>query len=645
MSISASRRSSEVSSLSSLLQDCNFDDDENPSNPVPTKASDFVTPALNGRARRFSLCELDPNTSLPRSSRPREEFPPIYCASAAAPSDDFLDTPQVGAPLSLSDLEFSPPRSTPSDRPLRLDDLESSPVSAPSQELLTPARTTIRDGFASTMASPSSLSRIDSGQSFYQSRLRARGSHAPSQLQLNREREKQLVAQLDAARRARGACESFLTKGKPAPKIAPWDRFVRPLSSYSAYEEKRSQMYHPNPSKEDRALMEHILGGPAGDRVVATHIPPEPKAPPPPRLYRDRVPVPKKFLTTSPDRILDLPTTCKDWYSSPIAYGKESRMLASGMSEELYILHSKTNKLDQLQTPNLNFTATSWMGKKLIGAGTSNAAEPSAQISLYQVTSAGIRECATYNAQSKVPLVTRPLGDAFSTDCFAMGFYSGHFELFDSRKGASTLRFQPHDHILCGLEVSPNGTLFATGGGDEEAMIWDARMFSPASDPISRVSTNSDVKAISWHPTDRSLIAIGTGSEDKRVLLYNTHTNAIVSTFDTKARVSGLEWLTSDTFAIGHGRGQNENLLSLCKFDAKDSSITTKFSAQMFDPAHSVLSMIRGFEDEQHLNMMLYCNDEALRFFNVATAIDRPQVVKEAPRASRLDSIAGLSLR
>ena len=384
--------------------------------------------------------------------------------------------------------------------------------------------------------------------------------------------------------------------------------------------------------------MEYLLGGKLGSSLVPSYLPVS-DSEKTPRIYRDKVSEPKRFLSQSPYRIIDADSAVTDWIFL-VSYDKAGGNVIVGMFEHLYALNLRTNRLLDLDTPNFLFTATSVMGKQLIGAGRSNVEAELAKVMLYQTTPAEIRTDSTLRANSKVPVVARSLEQNFN-NCFVVGFSNGCVEFFDSRMSRSTMSIIAHDDLLCGLAVSSKGLEFATGSKDRSVKIWDARIFSrrdAVNAATSELRTEETVKAISWHPTDASLVAIGGGIGDNNVTLYNTHSKTTVSTYATRSQVSGLEWLTNDTFALGHGE-RGDNILSICKFYPRDSSIVAPFVAPKQHHSLNVLSMVRGQEGEEKLDLMLHCNTESLHFFNVSTALNPPKVRKEKEsRPSVFDS-------
>jgi WD40 repeat protein len=150
-------------------------------------------------------------------------------------------------------------------------------------------------------------------------------------------------------------------------------------------------------------------------------------------------------------------------------------------------------------------------------------------------------------------------------------------DLFDWN-GCLTLiaRITVHTQQICGLAWSPDGESFASGGNDNLCYLFDTRIvlgeaqrhqISPYTLQNQRTSRDVNlnsaafsisalfsrhvfavaaaVKAIAFCPWQRGLLAIGGGSNDRRIHFFHTLSGAALATIDCHAQVTSLIWSTS----------------------------------------------------------------------------------------------------
>lgn len=136
-------------------------------------------------------------------------------------------------------------------------------------------------------------------------------------------------------------------------------------------------------------------------------------------------------------------------------------------------------------------------------------------------------------------------------------------------------RYVGHRQEVCGLSWSPEGTTLASGGNENMMCLWDMHMSgnnsgsgglqeSPQHGP-RHVSMDhiAAVKALSWCPWQRNLLASGGGTADRTIRLWNTSSNCSnIRTTDTGSQVCSIQW--SDDYReliSSHGFSDNELIL------------------------------------------------------------------------------------
>ena len=85
---------------------------------------------------------------------------------------------------------------------------------------------------------------------------------------------------------------------------------------------------------------------------------------------------------------------------------------------------------------------------------------------------------------------------------------------------------------VCGLEWSPDDRELASGGNDNQLLVWGNHGVQPQ---LRFCEHNAAVKAISWSPHQHGLLASGGGTADRCIRFWNTVTGAAMNHVDTGA--------------------------------------------------------------------------------------------------------------
>ncbi len=146
----------------------------------------------------------------------------------------------------------------------------------------------------------------------------------------------------------------------------------------------------------------------------------------------------------------------------------------------------------------------------------------------------------------------------FSDNTILTGSHGGDIYAYDlrSKARAPSMVFRGHDMEVCGLQMAPDSWLFASGGNDNRVCIWDLRKAQPLHE---QGDYKAAVKALSWCPWQRNLLAIGSGTGDKRIRFCNAAVNSCLRTIYTDSQVCSAIWspITSELIT-SHGYVTNE---------------------------------------------------------------------------------------
>ncbi|KPA79260.1 cell division cycle protein 20 putative (CDC20) [Leptomonas pyrrhocoris] len=166
-----------------------------------------------------------------------------------------------------------------------------------------------------------------------------------------------------------------------------------------------------------------------------------------------------------------------------------------------------------------------------------------------------------------------------------------------SSLASATSVLQGHETEVCGLKWSPTGAMLASGGNDNQLLVWDRRKLATGGGGgRSEVSSSSNggggsgaasstpyplanspqplfylnkhtaaVKALSWNPSQPALLVSGGGSHDKSLRFWSTLTGECVHHINTGSQVCGVVWNRTGTELVT-AHGYTDNQLSIWRY-------------------------------------------------------------------------------
>lgn len=172
-------------------------------------------------------------------------------------------------------------------------------------------------------------------------------------------------------------------------------------------------------------------------------------------------------------------------------------------------------------------------------------------------------------------------------------------------------RITVHTQQICGLSWSPDGESFSTGANDNLCHLFDTRRiqteaFSHCAEPHRNSDPTSPetrwnfnlsshafnisalfsrhcftvaaaVKAIAFCPWQKGLLAIGGGSNDRRIHFYHTLSGASLATIDCYSQVTSLVWSTTRReIAATFGFAQPEHPYRIAVFNWPRCEVVVK---------------------------------------------------------------------
>lgn len=112
---------------------------------------------------------------------------------------------------------------------------------------------------------------------------------------------------------------------------------------------------------------------------------------------------------------------------------------------------------------------------------------------------------------------------------------------------------------MCGLKWSPNKEYLASGGNDNQLLIWSLRKNEPVQ---THTEHNAAVKALAWSPHNHGVLVSGGGTADRSLRFWNTLTGQAMQTVETGSQVCNVAWSKHSSELVStHGYSFNQVVL------------------------------------------------------------------------------------
>ncbi|KAK3177760.1 substrate-specific activator of APC-dependent proteolysis [Lecanicillium sp. MT-2017a] len=253
-----------------------------------------------------------------------------------------------------------------------------------------------------------------------------------------------------------------------------------------------------------------------------------------------------RAVSKVPYKVLDAPELADDFYLNLVDWGS-ANVLGVGLGSSVYMWNAQTSKVNKLCTlDDDTVTSVSWIQKgSHIAIGTGKG--------LVQIWDAE----KTRRLRTMTGHTARVGSLAWNSHILTSGSRDRLIYHRDVRAPDQWLRkLVGHKQEVCGLKWNCEDGQLASGGNDNKLMVWDKL----SETPLWKFSDHTAaVKAISWSPHQRGLLASGGGTADRRIIFHDTVKGSVINEIDTGSQVCNIAWSkNSNEIVSTHGYSQNQ---------------------------------------------------------------------------------------
>jgi cell division cycle protein 20 (cofactor of APC complex) len=321
------------------------------------------------------------------------------------------------------------------------------------------------------------------------------------------------------------------------------------------------------------------------------------------RVNLEKEDVPRAFISTSAERVLDAPNLRDDFYLSLLDWST-SNMIALALEGAVYTWNPVTMEANMLvdYTTSKYISSVSWSGaaSQYIALGTSTS-----EIQIWD-TDKKLQVRSLTGHSARVGCLS------WNNHILSSGSLDSNIINYDLRIPSPIISdFRNHDGEVCGLKWSPDGSKLASGGNDNRLNIW--QLHSPSAPLFTKDDHQACVRALAWCPWRIELLASGGGSADRSIKYWNTATGACLNSIDTESQVSSLTW-SRHTKEIISAHGFSKYSLIIWKYPSMTSV------AELLGHEQRVLHVSLSPDGSTVVSASA---DETLRFWHICDTITK----------------------
>jgi len=268
---------------------------------------------------------------------------------------------------------------------------------------------------------------------------------------------------------------------------------------------------------------------------------------------------PVRFIPTTAEKILDAPDIVDDYYLNLLDWSSKN-VISIALNTALFLWNADTATAKRLISKDSRdrITSVSWANDGVtLAIGLDNTT-----VQIWDVEAEKRLRVLRDHHYSRVNCL------AWNDHILSTGGKDTIIFNHDVRiKEHVISRLQGHSQEICGLKYSSDFSQLASGGNDNKICVWNASTFQSnnVTPRFELTGHNAAVKALSWAPFQKNLLASGGGTQDKTIKFWNTYTGEQLTSIDTNSQVCTLLWSRHSRELVS-SHGYEDYQLSVWKY-------------------------------------------------------------------------------
>lgn len=270
-------------------------------------------------------------------------------------------------------------------------------------------------------------------------------------------------------------------------------------------------------------------------------------------------------IERQPVKVLEAPSLLDDYYLSLVAWSKNNA-IAVGLEDTVYLFNFLSNGVKKHFTiPRSLNSASIFSSDNDISSYVCSLTFEDNGNSLAVGDSVGqihITDVEKNKTSSSAFAHSSRIGSLhWQENVLVSGSRDKTVRLFDIRQNIShpIYSFAGHVQEICGLKLSPDNNYIASGGNDNQLLLWDIRRMKLLG---SLGEHEAAVKALAWCPKQRSILISGAGTADRKLRIFDTSKCQQLAKIDTGSQVCNLIFdREGDSLISTHGYSLNQMIV------------------------------------------------------------------------------------
>lgn len=269
-------------------------------------------------------------------------------------------------------------------------------------------------------------------------------------------------------------------------------------------------------------------------------------------------------IMKNPVKVLEAPSLLDDYYLSLVSWSRQN-LIGVGLSNSIYFFnflshsvqkHYTINYSESRNTLNSEEDLNSYICGLTFDEFGTNLIFGDSQGKIYQ-TDVETNKLITHG----FPHSSRVGSFHLQNNLLISGSRDKSIKLFDVRQKNFTPihSFVGHNQEICGIKISPDSNLIASGGNDNQLLLWDMRKMKLMG---SIGKHEAAVKALAWNPNKRNILLSGAGTADRKIRIFDVHQHEQIGEIDSGSQVCNIAFDKEGEHIIStHGYSLNQLII------------------------------------------------------------------------------------